>query len=286
MKILHHNKKLLSLALFFSLGAVALANEANIKAAQRFIASFGSGDSQIAQKLLDSNYTQHNQNFKDGKETIIAAIQSLKGSKITIHRAFSDDNYVVLHSTYKWLGKEQVIFDIFAFRDGKIIAHWDNVADKTKVNPSGRSQIDGTSTINTKADSKANKKLVENFVRDVLMGQNPDKLTSYFNGNSYIQHNSAIADGLDGLGAALESMAKNNVLMRYEKIHKVLGSGDFVLVVSEGVFGKEDSKSQATKVAFYDLFRVENGKIAEHWDIIEPILESSKAQNNNGKFGF
>lgn len=52
--------------------------------------------------------------------------------------------------------------------------------------------------------------------------------------------------------------------MRYHKIHKVLGSGDFVLVVSEGVFGKEDSHTKAPKVAFYDLFRVENGKIAEH----------------------
>ena len=42
------------------------------------------------------------------------------------------------------------------------------------------------------------------FVNDVLMGKAPEKLTSYFDGNRYIQHNPAIANGLDGLGAALK----------------------------------------------------------------------------------
>ncbi len=51
------------------------------------------------------------------------------------------------------------------------------------------------------------------------------------------------------------------------------------LVVSEGHFGKGYN-------AFYHLFRVENGKIAEHWDVIEPIPAKESWKNNNGKFGF
>jgi len=40
------------------------------------------------------------------------------------------------------------------------------------------------------------------------------------------------------------------------------------------------------KVSFYDLFRVENGKVVEHWDTIEKLTPASEAQNSNGKFNF
>ena len=93
----------------------------------------------------------------------------------------------------------------------------------------------------------------------------------------YIQHNSAIADGLSGLGAALEAMAKQGITMQYETIHQVHGEGDFVLTVSEGRFAGKHT-------AYYDLFRVENGKIAEHWDVMETIPDRSEWANLNGKF--
>ena len=63
------------------------------------------------------------------------------------------------------------------------------------------------------------------------------------------------------------------------KTHKVLGQGNFVLVVSKGDFG-------GVHKSFYDLFRVENGKIAEHWDVIETIPSMDNWKNQNGKFGF
>ena len=105
------------------------------------------------------------------------------------------------------------------------------------------------------------------FVNDVLMGKAPEKLTSYFDGNRYIQHNPAIANGLDGLGAALKWMAENNMVMVYEKLHLTLAEGDKVLCVSEGKFGAAPGEH----VAFYDIFRLENGKIVEHWDNIQAI---------------
>ena len=119
---------------------------------------------------------------------------------------------------------------------------------------------------------------MKQFVIDVLKGEHPERLTSYFNGNAYIQHNVAIADGLDGLGNALKAMAAQGVTMEYHKVHKVLGYGNFVLTISEGTFaGKPTS--------FYDLFRVENGKIAEHWDVVETIAPQSEWKHRNGKFG-
>ena len=82
---------------------------------------------------------------------------------------------------------------------------------------------------------------------------------------SPLQHNSGIADGLDGLGAALKYFEENGLVLQYDKVHKVLGEGNFVLSVSEGKFGKGEH------VAFYDLFRLENGQIVEHWDSLQPM---------------
>jgi predicted SnoaL-like aldol condensation-catalyzing enzyme len=72
-------------------------------------------------------------------------------------------------------------------------------------------------------------------------------------------------------------MAKQGVTMKYDHIHKVLGEGNFVLVASEGTLAGQHT-------AFFDLFRVENGKIAEHWDTIEPIPAKAQWKNSNGKF--
>ena len=57
----------------------------------------------------------------------------------------------------------------------------------------------------------------------------------------------------------------------------MVGEGNFVLAISEGEVGNKPT-------AFYDLFRVEAGKIAEHWDVISAILPDSEAANSNGKF--
>ncbi|MFE6148527.1 hypothetical protein [Streptomyces sp. NPDC057889] len=68
---------------------------------------------------------------------------------------------------------------------------------------------------------------------------------------------------MDGFGAAAASWAGQGRNLRYKTVHKVIAEGEFVLRQSEGEFG--------VPVAFYDLFRVADGKIVEHWDVIAPI---------------
>ena len=72
-----------------------------------------------------------------------------------------------------------------------------------------------------------------------------------FDGNNYIQHNPTIADGLDGLGSALQYLAENGINMIYNEIHYVYGYGNFVLVVSEGTFGTAE---KPVPTSYYDLF--------------------------------
>jgi predicted SnoaL-like aldol condensation-catalyzing enzyme len=74
-------------------------------------------------------------------------------------------------------------------------------------------------------------------------------------------------------------MAARGITMKYDVVHTVLGEGKFVPAVSEGTLAGAHS-------SFYDLFRVQDGKIGEHWDTIETIPPRPAWKNQNGKFGF
>jgi predicted SnoaL-like aldol condensation-catalyzing enzyme len=226
-------------------------------------------------------YKQHNLGVADGLAGFGEVLSHLppNSAKVNTVRVFTDGDYVFTHTDYNFFGPK-IGFDVFKFKDGKIVEHWDNLQEKpTKLNPSNRSMIDGATDIKHIIKTEENKKLVENFVTDILVNGNMQKLAGYFDGDKYIQHNPQVADGLSGLGKALEYMALQGVFMKYHKIHKILGEGNFVLVISEGTFAENPT-------SFYDLFRVENGKIAEHWDVIETIIPESERKNKNGKFGF
>ncbi|MDQ0417814.1 putative SnoaL-like aldol condensation-catalyzing enzyme [Croceifilum oryzae] len=232
----------------------------------------------IQEYIHSSQYIQHNLDFPDGREVLLGALGDLKenGTKVDIQRVMEDGNYVAMHTDYNFFGLK-VGFDIFRFENGQIVEHWDNLQGKVEKTPSGHTMLDGATEITDLEKTEENKELVKSFVQDVLMGQNPTKITSYIDGENYIQHNPAIADGLSGLGKALEEMAEQGVAMEYHKTHMVIGQGNFVLTVSEGAFGGKHT-------SFYDLFRVDNGKIVEHWDTIEFISPESEWKNTNGKF--
>ena len=254
----------------------------NKEKALALIGTFVSGDIAKAKELLAPGYIQHNLAFGTGADAFVAAVEGLAQApvKTTVNniRAFEDGDKVFLQTVYNFAGAgEQVGFDVFRFdEDGKIAEHWDNLADKAAPNPSGHTQIDGTLE-KKDVDKEETRKVVAGFVGDVLRGENPDKLTSYYDGDKYIQHNTSIADGLSGLGAALEAMAKQGISMVYNKTHMVLADGDYALACSEGTFS-------GVPTTYYDLFRVENGFIAEHWDVMETLADKSTWANENGKF--
>lgn len=225
-----------------------------------------------------NKYIQHNLAVKDGLAGFGEVLGQLpKGSaKVKVVRAFEDDNFVFTHTKYNFFGPKAG-FDIFRFENGKIVEHWDNLQEIVEKTASGRTQFDGKTQITDLEKTKANKELVKNMLDDIFFGKNPNKITEYISTKKYLQHNPHVKDGLSGLGEALKALANAGMPMVYEKNHMILGEGNFVLSVSEGKFMNKH-------VSFYDLFRIENAKIVEHWDTIEEIPSSDKWQNNNGKF--
>ena len=255
----------------------------NTQKALELINTFATGDTETAKSLLAKGYIQHNLAYGTGRDAFVGSVAYLASApvKTTVKniRVFEDGDKVFLQTVYNFAGAgDQVAFDIFRFDENGLIAeHWDNLAALAAPNPSGHTQTDGTMEVTDLDKTEENHKLVESFLYDVMQGNHPEKTPDYFDGDTYIQHNTGIADGLSGLGAALAALAQQGIQMIYTTVHQILAQGNFVLAVSEGTFG-------GAPTAYYDLWRVENGKIAEHWDVMETIADQSTWANDNGKF--
>lgn len=244
-------------------------------------ALFTDFDPDAARQLLAPDYIQHNPAVPTGAEPILGFLPALKesGLSATVHRVIAEGDLVVLHVTYEnaqaFGAPTQVAFDVFRVEDGKVAEHWDNLQPEAGPNPSGRSMVDGVTEIADLDRTAENKALVQAFVTDVLHGQAPQNITNYISMESYAQHNPQIADGLNGLGAALKGLQAMGMTLRYDATHMVVAEGNFVFAASEGVLGEAPT-------AFFDLFRVEDGKIVEHWDTVSEI--PAQMAHDNGKF--
>ena len=127
------------------------------------------------------------------------------------------------------------------------------------------------------ADPKleANKKAVVEFYNKAINEKDFEAARKYM-GAKYIQHNPGAADGPEGLAAFLKFL-KEKFPNSKSEIKRVFAEGDYVILHVHAV------REPGTRGnAIVDIFRLEDGKIVEHWDVVQPIPE--KAMNNNGMF--
>ena len=234
-------------------------------------------------KYSGSRYVQHSTPVRDGREGFIEFFADFVERNpirdIEIVRGFEDGRYVFLHAVQTLNNGEfrYVTADIFdTDDDARLIEHWDVIAEMTDETVSGHSQVDGATEPTDLDKTEENKVLVQGFLDDVLVGGDHDKLPHYISSDTYIQHNPAVADGLDGLATFVAGLAAEGQTMAYDEVHKLIGCGDFVAALSKMNLG-------GTDMAVIDLFRVAAGKIVEHWDVIEPIPPRD-TWVNSGKF--
>ncbi len=191
-------------------------------------------------------------------------------------RALEDLDFVV-GNTENDFASRKTGFEVFRFEGDRAVEHWDNIQERQGPNPSGRTMVDGpTEAVNLELTER-NRSFVREFVQQVLIEGRVDRLTDFVDEDSYAEHNPRLGDGVAALLVALEAKDESGRLIDYRRIHRILAEGSFVLCVSEGRY-------RGVHSAFYDLFRIENGKVAEHWDTTEKIAPRSEWKNDNGKF--
>lgn len=249
-----------------------------------FLKAVNERDVVSLESLVNADYIQHNPFIPSGRAPFVGLLTTVleqNGTQVQNIRMIEDGSFVTMHNL--WInaapfGADTVVtFDILRFDDnGKIAEHWDAIQPWESQTANENTMIDGASTISDLDKTEANKNLATSIIQDVLMGQNPSNITNYI-AVDYIQHNPQIDNGLQGIQDAVAYLTSIKNMFQYNTIHKVIGEGNFVLTVSEGTWN-------GTSNAFYDLFRMENGKAVEHWDVIQPVPTTGLA-NNNGMFG-
>ena len=246
----------------------------------------GIRDGKIAQALdsyLGERYIQHSTGVADGKagfaEFFGPFLERNPVRDIQVVRAIEDGPYVFVH-VYQNLNDGEarwVTADLFDTDDNdRIIEHWDVIAEYVWPTASGRTMVDGPTEVKDLDRTEANKAIVRAFADDVLIGGQADKVADYISTEQYDQHNPHVKDGLAGFGEHLAEVLASGQAATYVKVHKLVGQGNFVVAFSEVEIAGDGW-------AFFDIFRLKDGKIVEHWDVQEKILPPDQ-WNNSGKF--
>lgn len=235
-------------------------------------------DAEAAAALLDPNYIQHNPLVPTGPGPLLGSIAAFKesGVSVEVHRSLEDGCLVAYHETFYnatlFGGETLVAFDILRIEDGVIKEHWDNYQELTGPSPSGNTMTDGPTMVEDKRKTEKNRRLGTDFMDTVVIGGDISVVTDFVSEDMYIQHNPLVADGLD---ATLEGLAEFGVV--YNSVEIVITDGNFFLTASDGLFG-------GVPTAYYDLNRIQDGLIVEHWGVQQTIPPPEQFAHDNGKF--
>jgi predicted SnoaL-like aldol condensation-catalyzing enzyme len=237
------------------------------------------GDEAAVAVVHPERYIQHNPQTREGGEGLAALFKRLAKSspRVNIVRVFSDGDFVFAHTEYDF-STSRIGFEVFRFEGDLAVEHWDNIQSRKGPNPSGHSMVNGPTEPTDLDKTEENREFVRSFVEEVLIRGQHESLEEYIENEAYTEHNPRLRDGLPALRSALMDPAANNgVTIRYDRVHRLLAEGNFVLSVCEG-------ELSGLHVSFYDLYRMADGKIVEHWDTTEAIPPRSEWKNDNGKF--
>jgi predicted SnoaL-like aldol condensation-catalyzing enzyme len=118
-----------------------------------------------------------------------------------------------------------------------------------------------------------NKEIVTSFYNLIFRDHKPTEAFERFGGDKYIQHNPRVPDGKDAVIGYFTPFFKSNPEAKSE-IKRAVAEGDLVWL---HVHSKKDANDRGR--AIVDIFRVENGKVVEHWDVVQDIPESAANKN-------
>ena len=237
-------------------------------------------DGRVAEAQASSvgdTYIQHSTGVPDGKEGFAAFFADFfkrhPEREIKIVRTIEDGNLVFVH-VHQYLngGEAQwVTTDTFrADENGRIIEHWD-VIDYYRTPKNGQlDQIFGDFEIKDLEKTAENKKLVRRFLTEIFQNKELDQWEDFVS-EDLIQHNHEIGQGSQ---AYKEYVREHDVT--YDFVFQLLTQGNFAVSYGQVLI-------DGVAYAQYDIFRLENRKIVEHWDNKE-VMPKVEDLTNRGKF--
>ncbi|MFE7840789.1 ester cyclase [Streptomyces sp. NPDC057474] len=244
---------------------------------------FEEGDTAVVDRYVRPDYIQHNPLAPDGAETLkgLAGVMSRQfpDAAYDIKRVVSQGDLVLVHSNVVLTSgtRGSAVFDIFRFQGGRIAEHWDVAQEVPESSANGNDMFSTVSRPRTGEPGPAwltsyNEKLVTKAFDRLLVRKDLSALDKYW-GPRYHQHNPNIPDGVAGAKAGLGGYFQQFPDLAVSR-KRVIAEGDLVAVHSHYV-NAPGERGQAV----LDLFRVRNGKIVEHWDVLQDVPATSANDN-------
>ncbi|MGI8332734.1 nuclear transport factor 2 family protein [Actinomadura scrupuli] len=219
------------------------------------------------------DFVQHSPICPVGLDGLRATVQYARaiGGSYTALRVLGDGDWAVIHARKTGLTQSAlVLFNIYRVADGKVAEHWEAIQSEPAEMVGGRTMVDGATEITDLDRTEDNRELVRGLIENVYIGGDRSALADHFDGDALIQHNPHLPDGVPALRDALSDDP-----VAYVMLHRIIAEGNFVFTLSEGI------KDGSTYV-LYDMFRVADGKIVEHWDVVTEL--PAELPHDNGVF--
>lgn len=188
-------------------------------------------------------------------------------SKVLLDFYLSQDTKVTFCILRSKMKKTLILSSLFtSFIFTTIIAHATEPTVKT-------SKITQTKSESIDQVNAQNKKIVIDFYEGVFLKHKVKEYANRYIGQQYIQHNPNVPDGKAPFVNFFTEKFQKNPQAKNE-IKRAIAEGDLVVL---HVHSTENEKDRGR--AIIDIFRLEHGKIVEHWDVIQNIPEQSKNTN-------
>ncbi|MFD2164794.1 nuclear transport factor 2 family protein [Thalassotalea euphylliae] len=142
------------------------------------------------------------------------------------------------------------------------------------------------------AEELSNAKLITDFVQHLMNNHDFDYVLANYNDSAYVQHNRNLPDKVTGLVGFLKEFVEDYPDYAYDVKH-IYVDGDYVIFHSHATLDREDRGNDEKGMNIIDTWRLENGRIVEHWDSIQALdsfmrfyslVSGGNIRNENGVF--
>ncbi len=244
----------------------------NIETVRMVLEAIRTQDADRAVRYVDPHFVQHSPFMAGGVEGFKQYITTSPPEQrnLMVVRAFEDGPFVVAQLNAQSAGQD--LFVVYRFRDGLIAEHWVFSAPGGPPNQSGHTQLDGPTEVRHLEDTERNKAFVRGYYETFHIAGDHGRSEQYFSEDVMIRHEPGVRDGLANF------LHDVSVLMQHRTIDEIkllLGQGDLVFIAARGTH-------EGDPCLYIDLYRVENGKIVEHWGFPEKVPPREEWKNNNG----
>ncbi len=244
----------------------------NIEKVLTLFCAVAEHDAALAIRHLDAvHYREHDPHVADGVEGVRRYIEDLApDDRLEVVRVLEDGDCVVVQSDGQVRG-DGTFFDVFRFEGGWIFEHWGFAAPAGPPNRTGHTQFSGPVSAACLEETADNKAFMREYYETFHVAGRHDLAERYFAGSPMIRHEPGVADGVDAFLSDLRTLTRDRTI---DEIRLLIGQGDLVFLAALGTH-------QDRPCAYVDLYRVEAGRVMEHWGFPQPIPPPGGRRNRN-----